>query len=262
MREDEIGKVLAAAAPNEVPVMTDLHHRARSMGRRKRMHRTVLTAGGTGVAVVAVAGAALAFGGRAGAPNGAVPAAAGGAKTGTSTLSTAASSPSPKGGADSGVVAAITAALPAGDTVQKAQSWGGPSKFGTTLIVTEPNGNAFRLDVVVGVADGKGEAAQCWADAKCTSGTAPLQGHQASWTYSVQSGGLPTSKPTGPTSGSTPQTQVGTDGEGLSAVDPVGGYEVVVTASGKAVPNQPTMADLKNIGLNDKVVAVLLAARG
>jgi hypothetical protein len=263
MREDEIEKVLAAAAPQEVPAVPDMHHRARSLGRRRRMHRTMLTAGGTGVAMVAVAGAALAFGGgRAGAPNGPVPAAAGGSDSTTRTTATPTGyrSLTAHGDAAAEADAAIRAALPPGYSGDTSQSWAAPSKFGTTLKLVEPHGNQIVLNVIVGVADGAGATAHCPADAKCTTGTTPVHGQVASWAFSEMSKGLPTSKPTG--SGSTSEARYGDDGEVLSVLDPAGHYEIQVLVTGKAVPNLPTMADLKNIGLNDKVVAALLAARG
>jgi hypothetical protein len=260
MREDEIERVLAAAAPVEVPMVPDLHHRARATGRRRRMHRNVLTAGGTGVAVVAVAGAVLAFGGAgAGARNTTVPAAAGGSNS-TTTAPTGNRSEAALGKASDQAEMAIRDALPPGYVLHESQPWAAPSKYGTTLMVTAPEGNQITLTVIVGVAGGGDDTAKCPANGKCTTGTAPLRGHQASWAFSETYKGTPTSQPTG--SGVTTEVRPGNDGASLSVVDSVGRYTVMVTATGKAVPNMPTMADLKNIGLNDKVVAALLAARG
>jgi hypothetical protein len=139
------------------------------------------------------------------------------------------------------------------------RTWGALSKFGAETVVTEPNGATFTLTVILGVADGADESAHCPANVKCTSGTAPLQGHEVSWAYTDQLGNAPTAKPSG--SGATTEVRAGYDAASLDVVDPVSHYGLVVGVTGKAVPNLPTMADLKNIGLNDKVVAALLAAR-
>jgi hypothetical protein len=264
MQEEDLGRVLTAAMPDEVPVVTDLHHRARSLGKRKRMHRTALTAGGTGVAVVAMAGMALAVGGAGqggGSESAAHPAAVTtpsttGAEAVTTTDAAHAAGSDAAGKHSTEVLEAVKAVLPAGDVVKQDQYTAAAGKAVESLVVAKPGGEQFTLTVAAGPSDGSG--ASCPAGVPCTTGTGRLRGHDAGWAFFEQFDGTAPTKPA--RSGTTTEVRAGTDAEGLGIVDQAGGYGVVLTSTGKA-PDLPTLDQLKHVGLNDSVVTALLAAR-
>lgn len=268
MHEDDIGRVLAAAAPEEVPMLTDLHHRARAQGRRHRTYRNVLTAGGTGVAVVAVAGIALAFGGGngSGAPDGKVAAGAGSAVTTTKmsapgTTHTPATTDKAKAydAKTTALMEVVNAKLPNGWSIKEVQASSGEKTYSASFLVTEPNGAVVGLAVKAGPV--AGSTASCPGDAKCTSGTAQLFGHPAGWVYATDFSGnaVPGTKPSG--SGPTQEVRVGNDAAALAIVDGAKGYRIDLSSSGKAKPNVLSMDELKNIGLSEEFVSAVLAAR-
>ncbi|MFD0638563.1 hypothetical protein ACFQ9X_50400 [Catenulispora yoronensis] len=214
MHEDDIGKMLAAAAPETVPAVPDLHHRARAMGRRKRTYRNVLTAGGTAVAVTGVVGAALLFGTGSRTADGAgVNAAAGKAAasptspTGTAGTSagtgavkpgTGAVGPEQEGPATSLPAAAVDQVaqrvaelLPSGYTVKSAHGSHLGPKAEIEIQVADPTGASVGLMLEILPDDAKTSACP-YQD--CATGHALLRGHTVDWSYIAL--------PTNPTPGS------------------------------------------------------------
>jgi hypothetical protein len=280
MQEDDIGAVLAAAAPEAVPVVTDLQHRARTLGRRRRRQRNVLSVGGAGVAVVAVAGAALAFGGAGGQADGSAAMHAGsetagapstGSANGTSgtagTTGATGTAGSPTKASDfvrsnfkaDAVVDTVNALLPKGDVVKEVSTpSAGGRKFTTDLVVAMPSGALFTLTVSASAATG-GAAGTCPAHATCATGTAQVLGHEAGWSSFEQSDSLPTGKPTG--TGASSETVAGPHVEGLTIVDSANDYRIDLASTGKGPGFMPTVEELKRVGLDDRFVSAVLATR-
>ncbi|MEZ0113694.1 hypothetical protein ABH920_007728 [Catenulispora sp. EB89] len=253
---EDIEHWLAAAAPEEVPVLVDLHHRARALGRRRRTHRRALAAGGVGVTTAAVVTAVLVVGhaGPATAPGPATT-----TQTSTAPTNLMPSKPLPEimgspleddRPAAQAAVKAFEAALPAGSTLKYAKAYvGNPavgpvpeSVFGIMLDVVEPSGRAYNLQVDVGQNPFKAD----WdCDKPIQCGDARFLGLAAQWQ---------SSRASAPT----------WDGEfdtvftirDLTSTH----YNFGFRADNKDLSKLPDPQELRTIGLNEKLGAALVAA--
>jgi hypothetical protein len=272
MDETDVGRVLAAAAPETVPAIgSQLLERARSSGKRRRVRRTVMTGGGAGVAVAAVVGTVAAFGGFGSGQQSQVPAASGGPLGVTSpvvhtvppspgatwspgelTSPVGQAAPTSPAGKPSGfeqpdidpvanakVLAAVKAALPAPDR-DKLQLYRGAGQ--STGYGAEFNMGQAVLDVSVAryVQEPPGDTpTMCASDLQhCTKGTATLHGHQVRWEYYYGDLGSPS----------------------LNVYDEQGGINYLVAASGQNKSQLPGLTEMKDVGLNEQVAATLLDA--
>jgi len=198
MEEKDVGRVLAAAVPEDVPVLVDLHHRARALGRRRRTQRRVLAVGGAGVATAAVAAAVFGVFPTGHAGPGISPSPGTATPTATKPSATPGDPiPSKPLGTDPGspleddrrtaqaAVKAFEATLPAGSTVTNAEAFVNNPKarfsgsgFGVMVDVVEPSGRAYLLQVLVSH-DPYGESWDCDKPIQCSD--ARFLGHAARW---------------------------------------------------------------------------------
>lgn len=264
MEETDVGRLLAAAAPETVPPVGGLAERARAAGRRQRRRRTVMTGGGAGIALAGVVGAVIGIGGLGGSggPRGgqqplvsSKPIATPSSSDPTSSAPSSPAAPSPtkptkptlaKGQAiddpvaDAKVLAAVKAALPAKyrDTLTLYRADGMATTYGAEFTM----GQERTFDVSVAVITPElpgGTPTQCQADIKhCTVGTATLQGHPVTWQYYY--GDL-----------SNPN---------INVYDYKAMVDYVVSVTGPTPSRLPGLTELKDVGLNEQVAAALLAA--
>ncbi|ACU69699.1 hypothetical protein Caci_0764 [Catenulispora acidiphila DSM 44928] len=277
MEETDVGRVLAAAAPDTVPTVAGLPERARALGRRRRRRRAALTTGGTGLALAGVVGAVVALGGFGGggqpvratsspghrhtdggpgvpvpkpstpmptSPVPTTPASSSGAPTGSPTpskpvLPSASDDPA----ADAKVLTAIKAALPAKDrdkpTLYRAA--GEQNGYGAEYN-WGPRSQESTLGVSVGsispVLPGS-DPTMCQSDtAHCTFGNATLHGDPVVWQYYYGSLSSPS----------------------LNIYDYKAMIGYLITADAPNASHLPDMTEMKDIGLNEQVASALLAA--
>jgi hypothetical protein len=248
-RRQDIEHWLAAAAPEEVPVVVDLHHRARALGRRRRTQHRVLAAGGVGVTSAAVVAAVFVVGH-------ASPATA--MKTSTAPATTVPSKPlgtnwnSPLEDdrpAAQAAVKSFEATLPAGSTVKNAKAFvGNPAQeklagslFGVAFDVVEPSGRAYNLQVDVSM-DPYKDSWDCDKPIQCSD--ARFLGHDVQWQ----------SSPAGP------PTYTGTYDTAFTVRDLTTHYNFGFHAQGKNLSKLPDPQELRTIGLNEKLGEALVAA--
>lgn len=251
---EDIEHWLAAAAPEEVPVVVDLHHRARALGRRRRTRHRVLAAGGAGVTTAAVVAAAFVVGH-------ASPGIAPGPVTATTTTTAPATAiPSKPLGTDPGspleddrptaqaAIKAFEAALPAGSTVTNAKAFVDNPKasfsgsgFGILLHVAEPSGRAYNLQVNVSY-NPYGESWDCDRPIQCSD--ARFLGHAAQWQLT------PPGKP----------DHSGSSGTTFTIRDLTTNYDFGFRADNNDLSKLADPQELRTIGLNEKLGEALLAA--
>lgn len=272
MEETDVGRVLAAAAPDTVPAVAGLPERARALGRRRRRRRAALTTGGTGLALAGVVGAVVAFGGFGGGgqpvratsspghqqtdggpgvpvpkpstPVPTAPASSPGAPTGLPTGSKPVlPSSSDDPAADAKVLTAIKAALPAKDrnkpTLYRAAAdqngYGAEYNWG-------PRSQESVLGVSVGLISPVlpgGTPTMCQSDIQhCTVGTATLHGDPVTWQYYYGSLSSPT----------------------LNIYDYKAMVGYLLAPTGPDPSRLPGLTELKDVGLNEQVASALLAA--
>lgn len=266
MEETDVGRVLAAAAPDTVPAVGDLSQRARALGRRRRARRAVMMSGGTGIAVAGVVGVVVSLGGLGSGTGSSGPAVrpagvpattattAGSAQNGTVPVRNPPSSAPPSAShpsmpttestddpvADQKVLTAVKAALPSGDGAKlklyRAASdaysgYGAEFNLGQTVFSVSVGRN--------GTEQQHGSPTFCATDSQhCTKGTATLRGHQVRWEYYY--GALGT--------------------RSLDVYDDQGEIGYLVTADGQNTSQLPGLTEMKGVGLNEAVASALVAA--
>ncbi|MEY9935555.1 hypothetical protein ABH926_010237 [Catenulispora sp. GP43] len=276
MQETDVGRVFAAVAPETVPTVGGLPERARALGRRQRRRRAAMTGGGAGLALAGVVGAVVTLGGfgagraESASPGpgwqsnaGPNPGPTHGAPSPPPSAPTSAPTSAPPStltpanglppgtdqatddpGADAKVLAAIKAALPAGDrdkpTLYRAAStpkngYGAEYNWG-------PRSQETVFDISVGpiapVLPGE-TPTMCQADLKhCTIGNATLHGNPVVWQYYYGSLSNPT----------------------LNIYDYKAMVGYLLSPTGPNASRLPGLAELKDVGLNEQVASALLAA--
>ena len=272
MEETDVGRMLAAVAPDTVPAAGDLPERVRALGKRRRARRAFVTSGGATIAVVGVFGAVAAFGGFGGgsgqqssaefisntnttpapapstSPAAAVPTTPATPTTPT-TPTTKHSFPPPIQDpvADAKVTTAVKAALPAGDaaglTLYRAAATAGKGPGGG--YGAEFNWGPRSSEEVFSASVGPynpsvhGTPTMCADDPHhCTSGTATLQGHQVRWEYYYGDQRSPS----------------------FNVYDDQAGINYLITTTGPNPSALPGLAEIKSVALNEQVAAALMAA--